>query len=363
MRLVILTPVGLDAGAGGIERFTLVLLPLLRERGWEVEVIAPEPRDMDIPTALDKAGVAGGAAALRVWRRHRERIAGADAVLANGLMGWPVRHPRMVTVFHANFGGYAKAVRPSVSAAEYVRLRYSHGGLMALAAARGVGVEVSRQNAGEVHRFYGLRRVAVIENGIEPGSFAGGDAAAARRRHGLPEGRIVLFPGRVEYRKGEDVLRAIPSLLPEDASLVVAGPRTLDVPGVVNLGPQGHAELRDLYAAADVGLMPTRFEGCSYSVMEAQDAGLPLVTCRQGHVAEMLEREPALRPTVVPSLDPAVVGDRVRRMLDEPGLAGRVAEAGVRYVRAHHDASRMADRYDALLRGRGRWRRPDRAAA
>jgi glycosyltransferase involved in cell wall biosynthesis len=363
MRLVILTPHDLDAGAGGIERFTRSLIPPLERLGWSTRVIWPRPGDAGVPMALDKAGAAPVAAAFRTWCRHRDEIAGADAVLANGVMGWCVSHPRLVVVFHANFGGYAKAIRPSVSFAEYVRNRYVHGGFMALGGARGAAVEVSRQNASEMRRYYGLRRVAVIENGIAPGSFAGGDGDAARRRHGLPEGRIALFPGRVEYRKGADLLRALPPLLPADTTLVVAGPRALDAPGVIDLGPQGPGELRDLYAAADVAVLPTRFEGASYSVIEAQDAGLPLVTCRQGHVAEMLEREPALRPTVIPRPEAPLLAERVRLLLEDRALAQEVAEAGRRYVRRHHDAEDMAERYDALMRGRGSWRRPARRAA
>ena len=356
MRLVILTPHDLDTGAGGIERFTRSLIPPLERRGWSTRVIWTEPGDWCVPTSVDKAGAAPVAAAFRTWTRHREEIAGADAVLANGVMGWCVSHPRLVVVFHANYGGYAKAIRPSVSFAEYARNRYVHGGFMAVGGARGTAVEVSRQNASEMRRYYGLRRVAVIENAITPGSFAGGDPDAARRRHGLPEGRIALFSGRVEYRKGADLLRALPSLLPARTTLVVAGPRALDAPGAVDLGPQSAAELRDLYAAADVAVLPTRFEGCSYSVIEAQDAGLPLVTCRQGHVTEMLLREPALRPTVVPGLEVGEFADRVRLLLEDRDLAQRVAEAGQRYVRRYHDAERMAARYDDLLRGRGYWR-------
>jgi glycosyltransferase involved in cell wall biosynthesis len=356
MRLVILTPSDLDTGAGGIERFTRTLVPPLERRGWSTRVIWPRPGDVRVPMPVEKAGAGAVVAALRTWRRHREEIADADAVLANGVMGWCVSHPRLVVVFHANLGGYAKAIRPSVSFAEYARNRYVHGGFMAVGGIRGTAVEVSRQNASEMGRYYGVRRVAVIENGITPGSFAGGDAEAARRRHGLPAGRIALFPGRVEYRKGADVLRALPPLLPAGTTLVVAGPRALGAPDVIDLGPQGAGELRDLYAAADVAVLPTRFEGSSFSVIEAQDAGLPLVTCRQGHVAEMLEREPALRPTVVPSLEPGPFADRIRLLLEDRDLARQVAEAGRRYVHEHHDAERMAAKYDDLLRGRGFWR-------
>jgi glycosyltransferase involved in cell wall biosynthesis len=362
MRLVVLTPNDPES-PGGIERFTQTLIPLLRERGWDVETYWCQPGDRRVPSRVERVGISGAAGALRVARRNREAIARADAVLANGIMGWCVRHPRKAVVFHGNYGGYARAIRSSVSRAEYARLRWVHGGLMAAGAAMGVPIEVSRTAATEVRRLYGLRRVVVIENGIVPGTFAGGDAEAARRRHRLPSGPLVLFAGRLEFRKGEDVLRQLPPLLPREATLAVAGPRPLELPGVINLGHQGSDAMRDLYAAASVSLQPTRHEGSSFALIEAQDAGLPLVTCRQGHVAEMLEREPALKPTVISALEAPLLADRVRLLLEDRDLAARVADAGRRYVRVHHDAADMADRYDAVLRGRGHWRAPRARAA
>ena len=90
-------------------------MPLLRERGWEVEVDWPRPEDREVPPPWRRSALAPAVAALRAARRHREAIAGADAVLANGVMGWSVRHPRVAVVFHGNYAGYAKAIRSSVS--------------------------------------------------------------------------------------------------------------------------------------------------------------------------------------------------------------------------------------------------------
>ena len=177
-------------------------------------------------------------------------------------------------------------------------------------------------------------------------------------------GRIVLFAGRLEYRKGADVLRALPRLLPAEATLVVAGPRRAGgARGGRTSATRGPTGCATCSPPPTVSAQPTRYEGSSYALIEAQDAGLPLVTCRQGHVAEMLDREPALRPTVIPRLEAPLLADRLRLLLEDRGLAREVAEAGERYVRRHHDAADMADRYDALLRGRGTWRRPIGSAA
>ncbi|MGE0027963.1 MAG: glycosyltransferase family 4 protein [Thermoleophilia bacterium] len=328
----------------------------LASRGWEIEIFWARPEDFDAGP-LDRTGVSGAMGAWRLARRRAREIAAADAVLANGVMGWPVHHPRKVVVFHGNYGGYAQAIRASISRAEYLRLRWVYGGFMAVGGARGIAVEVSQKAAAEIRRLYGLSHVIVIENGVEPGSFAGGDADAARERHALPDGPILLFSGRVEYRKGADVLERLARRVPDGATLVVAGPRLLELPGVVNLGHTPPEHLRDLYAAATLSLQPTRHEGSSFALIEAQDARLPLVTCNEGHVPEMLEREPRLAPTVVDSLDGDAFLNRVGELLRDPATAAELAEIGVRYVRRHHNAETMADRYHVLLSGGGHWRR------
>ena len=203
MRLVILTPYDLDTGAGGIERFTRTLVPPLERRGWSTRVIWPRARRPARAEAVEKAGAAPVAAALRTWRRHREEIADADAVLANGVMGWCVSHPRLVVVFHANFGGYAKAIRPSVSFAEYVaqplrpwrlhgRGRDSRDGGRGLAAERlgdapllrraARGRDRERHHAGLVRRRGRGGRPAAPRP-------AGGQDRPVPRAGGVPEGR------------------------------------------------------------------------------------------------------------------------------------------------------------------------------
>ncbi|MGI8594284.1 MAG: glycosyltransferase, partial [Solirubrobacteraceae bacterium] len=53
------------------------------------------------------------------------------------------------------------------------------------------------------------------------------------------------------------------------------------------------------YAAADVVLFPTRYEGCSFVVLEALAAGTPLVTTAVGWMPEFLRAMPDYRQLVV----------------------------------------------------------------
>ena len=274
-----------------------------------------------MPAALEKVGLAPAVAALRTARRHREAIAGADAVLANGVMGWPVRHPRVAVVFHGNYAGYAKAIRSSVSSAEYVRTRYVHGGLMALGGALGHG------RRGVAHR--GRRDPALLRPA--PG---GRDRErhrprllrrrrrrrGAARATGCPTGPWCCSPAAWSTARATTSCASCRGCCRPARRWWSPARGRSSAPGVVNLGHQGPDAMRDLLAA-DVGLRPAHPPRglAAIALIEAQDAGLPLVTCRQGHVAEMLEREPALRPTVIPRLEAPLLAERVRLLLEDRG--------------------------------------------
>ena len=77
----------------------------------------------------------------------------------------------------------------------------------------------------------------------------------------------------------------------------------------------------------------------------------------------MLEREPALRPTVIPRLEAPLLAERVRLLLEDPDLAAQVAEAGRRYAGEHHDAAAWPTATTTSCAAAATWRRPPARAA
>jgi glycosyltransferase involved in cell wall biosynthesis len=91
----------------------------------------------------------------------------------------------------------------------------------------------------------------------------------------------------------------------------------------------GVAELANLVECADVVLLPydSREQVTSGVLIEAVAAGRPVVSTAFPHAVELLADGPGL---VVPQRDPAALESALRRVLSEPGLAGRLAESAAR---------------------------------
>jgi glycosyltransferase involved in cell wall biosynthesis len=155
---------------------------------------------------------------------------------------------------------------------------------------------------------------------------------------GVPEGRpLLLVVARLAAQKGLDVLLdAVPAIADRDPRPVVAvagdGPlrgalaaraAERDLP-VLLLGHR--TDVADLLAAADLFVLPSRWEGPSLVVMEALRAGLPVVATRVGGIPDLYSGTALL---VAPG-DPAALAAAVGSVLDDAALAGRLRAAAAR---------------------------------
>ncbi len=99
-----------------------------------------------------------------------------------------------------------------------------------------------------------------------------------------------------------------------DASILVSGP--VDDPA-----------LAAAYAAADLFVLPSRYEGYGMVFAEALSFGLPLVACEVGPVPGLVGREAAL---LVPPDDESALADALDLLLGTPGLRDRMSAAARR---------------------------------
>ena len=144
----------------------------------------------------------------------------------------------------------------------------------------------------QVRDFAGPVRTAVVPNGVTPRPAGRGEAV--RERFGIPPGaRLAVFVGRLDVRhKGLDRLARAAAAAPGWHVLLV-GPdhrgggaelrRMLAGSGaagrVVLAGQLEPAALPDVHAAADLFVLPSRWEGLPMSLLEALAQGVPaLVT-------------------------------------------------------------------------------------
>jgi L-malate glycosyltransferase len=211
-------------------------------------------------------------------------------------------------------------------------------------------------------------RVSVADNasrlverfgGLRPGSVAtivDGVPVASARRSSAEGGPVVLGAlARLEPPKGLDVLiRAIAAV--SDAHVVIAGDgsrraelETLALStGVADrvtfLGFQ-----RDTCAVLDaieVLVAPSRSDTLPLAILEAMQAGLPVVATRVGSIPEAVSHD--VTGLLVPSDDVDALAAALKRVVSCPQLRARLGHHA--YVRARDEfsAERMAAEYDAL---------------
>jgi glycosyltransferase involved in cell wall biosynthesis len=151
----------------------------------------------------------------------------------------------------------------------------------------------------------------------------------------------LLSVGSVIPRKAYDTLvRALAPLQDRDWRLTIAGPADRDAgargalevalrdtglgPRVALHGAATTRELADLYAAADLFVMASLYEGYGMVLAEALARGLPIVCTTGGAAAETVPDAAALK--VAPG-DERALGQAIGRVLDEEDLRRRLADA------------------------------------
>ncbi|CAB4943332.1 unannotated protein [freshwater metagenome] len=194
----------------------------------------------------------------------------------------------------------------------------------------------------------GARNVHVVPQTVDTEFWSQpGDAAAARARLGVgAEDFVAVYAGRATPGKGVEVLldawRGLPA--GPNAVLALAGVTGTDVvalpSGAQALGMVARAELRDLYAAADVVVIPsvaTRAfrEPWGLVANEAMLQGtLVVATDAVGAAAGGLVRD-GHTGIVVPGGDPAALAAEINGLLDDPERHREAAAAGARAAAQH----------------------------
>ena len=144
-----------------------------------------------------------------------------------------------------------------------------------------------------------------------------------REKYGLSGKHMVLSIGQFIPRKGMDVLiHAAPTLWETDVCIVGAEPpeeylllrKQTGAENVRFLGFHRKEELKELYQAADVFVLPTREDIWGLVINEAMANGLPVVSTDRC-VAALELVEDGVNGFVIPTEDPDAITKAVNRVL------------------------------------------------
>lgn len=208
----------------------------------------------------------------------------------------------------------------------------------------------------EQGRAMGVRgRYTVVRNGVDLDRFGPADdraRAAARRRLGVdPAVPLAVCVGRVTRQKGQDVLllawRLVQQSCP-DAELVLVGDgdllpvlRSVRVPGARFAGAV--TDVRPWLAAADLVVLPSRWEGLPLTALEALATGRCVVASAVPGLGEVVT--PAVGAQVPPE-DPAALADALVLRLRNRARTTAEGAAAVCHAR-QFDLGRTFDRLAA----------------
>ena len=188
-------------------------------------------------------------------------------------------------------------------------------------------------------------RFAVIPNGVDLSRFASPvPPCRLRSEFGIPADAPLLgVVARLEPEKGHrHLVAAMPSILraAPDAWLAIVGE-----------GSEAHAlraqaadlgvdervvftgrrdDVTAITADVTIALLPSLREAQGISILEAMALSRPVVAAAVGGIPEVITD--GVDGLLVPPADPAVLADAVVRLINDPTLRDRIAEAGYRTV-------------------------------
>ena len=109
------------------------------------------------------------------------------------------------------------------------------------------------------------------------------------------------------------------------------------------------AELWDLLSAADVYVIPSRYEGFAVAVLEAMACGLPVVASDAEGVADALPGGEEDGGIIVPSENAKALAAALLRLLDQPEAARHLGELARHRMEAEFSLSVIGRRLRQFL--------------
>jgi glycosyltransferase involved in cell wall biosynthesis len=214
-------------------------------------------------------------------------------------------------------------------------------------------------------------RVRVLVPGVDPAiHHPNVDGAPVRERLGIgADVPLVALIARFQQVKGHDIFQAMARMVADEmphARFVVAGENVFGVSkdeaykrailGAAQSDPVLRERLtylgfwedaRQVIAAADVVVCPSRFESLGMVHLESMAMARPVVSMNNGGPAEtVIDGETGY---LVPPEAPDALARCVLALLRDPALRARMGQAGAAHVRAHFTAAGYAAQFSQVV--------------
>jgi D-inositol-3-phosphate glycosyltransferase len=193
-------------------------------------------------------------------------------------------------------------------------------------------------------------KISVIPCGVDPSLFRQRDPVQSKLHLGLPDKRYILFVGRIDPVKGIDtLLKAIKVLRKKLATvhnvhlLIIGGDKdhadsptgsemhklkqltaSLGIKKMVTfLGSQRQDQLPYFYSAAEVCILPSRYESFGMVALEAMACGTPVIASKVGGLSSFIQND--VSGLLVPEGDEVALAEKMHLLLSQPSFKDTLA--------------------------------------
>ncbi|MEP4378182.1 MAG: glycosyltransferase [Alphaproteobacteria bacterium] len=364
-RVLVVVPL---LAVGGAEKHIATVYPRLRASGFDIRIVTARPqavldqglRDAGVPVfnthawrpspLRQLAACINIGRQIRSWRPDIVHFFLPEAYILGGLTAWLLRHPRL-TMSRRSLNNYQFG-RPWVARLE----KFLHRRMTALVAnSDAVRHELSAEGVPDT-------RLHVIRNGVPDEMFDPIPKAQARAKLDLSDEALVMtcVANLIPYKGHADLIDALAlcaDAMPDDWRLLLAGRddgigTTLEAQatqaGIAShirfLG--GQANIADVLASSDLGLLCSHQEGSPNSVLESMAAGLPMVVTDAGGTAEAVAD--GVTGLVAPMNDSSAIATAIRTLVRDPARRAAMGQAGQARARELHSLEACTNAYTRL---------------
>jgi glycosyltransferase involved in cell wall biosynthesis len=326
--------------------------------GGELETFARDlgVRWMDLPMTRQP-----GAADLAAVRRLRQLLPSVDVVYLHSSKAGAVgrlalaslsseRRPRCVFVPHAWSWYVGGTAAPVYRQFERLASRWTDA-IVAVSTSEAQDGRTTLPAAADY-------KLVLIENGVDVTAFSASGAA-------IPRGPdpLVVCVGRLCRQKGQDsLIRALAMLPDRTVRLVLVGdgpdaPQLRDLAHSLGLDDRiefvGATDPRPYYRAADVVVLPSRWEGQSLVLLEAMACGSAVLTSPAAALhypgADRGDYRGAAGVVEADGPEPQQLAAPLARLLTDTELRARLGVAARRMVTEHHSSERTVRDHQGLI--------------
>lgn len=224
---------------------------------------------------------------------------------------------------------------------------------------------VTRFGQRAITKFYTVNhsQTSVIYNGKRQPDLSLDTKNAIKKKFGfLAKDRVIIYVGQLEDRKGLDKLISAFKLLKDQyrsLKLLIVGTGSFDVymplaqdciGRVCFTGKLDMKTLSDFYRFSELGIIPSRFEQCSYVVLEMLQHGLPIIISDVPGLNELIinnktgllcKTQPDLTIPSALTIDYIDLANQIKYLIDNKKIAQEYSKAGMDVAKTKHSLEKM----------------------